>query len=39
MLRALGIRTRDLGDDALAATSIEAAERSAERDDVRVSAL
>jgi hypothetical protein len=39
LLRVLGIRPSELGDDALAATSIEAAERSARREDVEVSPL
>jgi hypothetical protein len=39
LLLALGIRRADLDDDALRATSLEAAERAANREDVTVSAL
>jgi hypothetical protein len=39
LLRLLGLRRSDLGDEALAATSIEAAERSVRREDVQVTAL
>ena len=39
LLLALGIRRSELDDEALAATSVEAAELSAERENVRVTAL
>jgi hypothetical protein len=39
VLLALGIRRSQLDDEALAATSVESAERSAQREDVRVTAL
>jgi hypothetical protein len=39
VLLALGIRRADLDDEALAATSVESAERSAEREAVQVTAL
>jgi hypothetical protein len=39
LLLALGIRRSQLDDEALAATSIESAERSAQRENVRVTAL
>jgi hypothetical protein len=39
ILRALGIRDSDLSDEALSATSLESAERSAERENVSVTAL
>jgi hypothetical protein len=39
LLLALGIRRSQLDDEALAATSVESAERSAQRENVRVTAL
>jgi hypothetical protein len=39
LLLALGIRRSQLDDEALAATSVESAERAAQRENVQVTAL